>query len=131
LHLTPSYLPASFLDRGSSVLTFVGLGLFDEDDISVKGLKAIENADVIYAEFYTSRLIGTTIKKLEGVYKREIHLLDREDVEQAPEKNILRDSKHKNVAFLAAGDAMISTTHVALRIRAHDQGISTQIIHGA
>jgi diphthine synthase len=131
LHLTPSYLPTSFLDRGSSVLTFVGLGLFDEDDISVKGLKAIENADAIYAEFYTSKLIGTTIEKLEGVYKREIHLLDREDVEQAPEKNILRDSKHKNVAFLAAGDAMISTTHVALRIRAHNQGISTQIIHGA
>jgi len=50
------------------VLTFVGLGLFDEDDISVKGLKAIENADAIYAEFNTSKLIGTTIEKLEGVY---------------------------------------------------------------
>ncbi|MCJ7640032.1 MAG: SAM-dependent methyltransferase, partial [Euryarchaeota archaeon] len=72
------------------MLIFVGLGLFDEDDISVKGLKAIENADVIYAEFYTSKLIGTTIEKLEAVYKRKIHLLDREDVEQAPDKNILR-----------------------------------------
>jgi diphthine synthase len=131
LHLTPSYLADSFSDRGSSVLTFVGLGLFDEDDISVKGLKAIENADVVYAEFYTSKLIGTTIKKLEGLYKREIHLLGRDDVEQAPDRNILRDSKHKNVAFLTAGDAMISTTHVALRIQAHNQGISTQIIHGA
>jgi len=131
LHLTPSYLADSFLDRGSSVLTFVGLGLFDEDDVSVKGLKAIENADAIYAEFYTSKLIGTTIEKLEDFYKREIHLLGRDDVEQAPDKNILRDSKHKNVAFLTAGDAMISTTHVALRIRAHNEGITTRIIHGA
>ena len=113
------------------MLTFVGLGLFDEDDISLKGLKAIENAEAIYAEFYTSKLIGTTIEKLEEFYKREIHLLSRDDVEQAPDKNILRDSKHKNVAFLTAGDAMISTTHVALRIRAHNEGITTRIIHGA
>jgi diphthine synthase len=113
------------------VLTFVGLGLFDEDDISVKGLKAIENADVIYAEFYTSKLTGTTIERLQEFYKRDIHVLDRADAEQSPEKNILRDSKHKDVVFLTAGDAMISTTHVALRIRAHNQGISTQIIHGA
>lgn len=113
------------------MLTFVGLGLFDEDDISLKGLKAIENAEAIYAEFYTSKLIGTTIEKLEELYKREIHLLSRDDVEQAPDKNILRDSKQKNVAFLTAGDAMISTTHVALRIRAHNEGITTRIIHGA
>jgi len=53
------------------VLTFVGLGLYDEEDVTVKGLQAIENADVVYAEFYSSKLIGTTIEKLEGFYKRE------------------------------------------------------------
>ena len=97
----------------------------------MKGLQAIENADVVYAEFYSSKLIGTTIEKLEGFYKREIRLLDRNDVEQVPGETILRDAERKNVAFLTAGDAMISTTHVDLRIRAHDRGISTQIIHGA
>jgi diphthine synthase len=113
------------------VLTFVGLGLYDEEDVTVKGLQAIENADVVYAEFYSSKLIGTTIEKLEGFYKREIRLLDRNDVEQVPGETILRDAERKNVAFLTAGDAMISTTHVDLRIRAHERGISTQIIHGA
>jgi diphthamide biosynthesis methyltransferase len=54
------------------VLTFVGLGLYDEEDVTVKGLHAIENADVVYAEFYSSKLIGTTIEKLEEFYKREI-----------------------------------------------------------
>ncbi|MGP8011880.1 MAG: diphthine synthase [Halobacteriota archaeon] len=112
------------------MLTFVGLGLYDEEDVTVKGLKAIENADVIYAEFYTSKLLGTTIEKLEEFYKREIRLLDRNDVEQAPDETVLRDAECKNVAFLTAGDAMISTTHVDLRIRAHDRGIDTQIIHG-
>jgi diphthine synthase len=113
------------------VLTFVGLGLYDEEDVTVKGLKAIENADVVYAEFYSSKLIGTTIEKLEEFYKREIRVLDRNDVEQVPDETILREAESKNVAFLTAGDAMISTTHVDLRIRAHDRGISTQIIHGA
>jgi diphthine synthase len=131
LHWTLSYFYDNFLNRGGSVLTFVGLGLFDEDDVSVKGLKAIENADLVYAEFYTSKLIGATLERLQECYKRDIHLLNRDEVEQAPEKNILQDSKHKNVVFLTGGDAMISTTHVALRIQAHNQGISTRIIHGA
>ena len=113
------------------MLTFVGLGLWDEQDVTVKGFNAIESADVIYAEFYSSKLFGTTIEKLEEFYKREICVLDRIDVEQAPDETILRDAESKNVAFLTAGDAMISTTHVDLRIRAHDRGISTQIIHGA
>jgi len=80
------------------LLTFVGLGLYDEEDVTVKGLKAIENADVIYAEFYTSKLLGTTIEKLEEFYKREIRLLDRNDVEQAPDETVLRDAECKNVA---------------------------------
>jgi diphthine synthase len=113
------------------VLTFVGLGLFDEEDVSVRGLKTIENADVIYAEFYTSKLVGTTIERLEKFYKRKIHIVTRAEVEQAPDKTILRDARHKNVVLLTAGDAMISTTHVALRIEAADQGIITHIVHGA
>lgn len=125
-------LCAGFLSQlGDSVLTFVGLGLFDEEDVSVRGLKTIENADVIYAEFYTSKLVGTTIERLEKFYKRKIHVLSREEVEQAADNIVLRDARHKNVVFLTAGDAMISTTHVALRIEAADQGISTHIVHGS
>ncbi|MDD1721418.1 MAG: diphthine synthase [Euryarchaeota archaeon] len=113
------------------MLTFIGLGLFDEGDVSVKGLKLIKNADVVYAEFYTSRLVGSTLKRLQEFYQREIHLLSREEIEQAPEKSLLRDARDRDVVFLTAGDAMISTTHVDLRIRAHDQGIQTRLIHGA
>jgi hypothetical protein len=32
--------------------------------------------------------------------------------------------------FLTAGDTMISTTHVDLRLRAEDRGIETRLIHG-
>ncbi len=113
------------------MLTFIGLGLFDEADVSVKGLKLIKRADIVYAEFYTSMLAGSTLQRLQDLYRREIHLLSREEIEQAPEQNLLRDARERDVVFLTAGDAMISTTHVDLRIRAHDQGIETHLIHGA
>jgi diphthine synthase len=39
------------------MLTFIGLGLFDENDISLKGFEAIKESDLVYAEFYTSCLM--------------------------------------------------------------------------
>lgn len=111
------------------MLTFIGIGLFDENDISVKGLEAIRQAEDVYAEFYTSVLTGTTIEKLESFYGCRINLLSREDVEQQPEW--LQRAKTRNVVFLTGGDAMVSTTHVDLRMRAHDLGIETRIIHGS
>lgn len=111
------------------MLTFIGIGLFDEKDISVKGLDAIRQADDVYAEFYTSVLTGTTVTKLESFYGCKINILTREDVEQQPEW--LQRAKTKNVVFLTGGDAMVSTTHVDLRMRAHDLGIETRIIHGS
>ncbi len=35
-------------------LVFVGLGLYDENDISLRGLEEIREADAVFAEFYTS-----------------------------------------------------------------------------
>lgn len=37
-------------------LTIVGLGLNDERDISIRGLEAIGEADVVYLENYTATL---------------------------------------------------------------------------
>ncbi len=113
------------------MLTFIGLGLWDESDVSVKGLEAIRNADVVYAEFYTSRLMGTTLEKMESFYGKPVIVLAREDVEQHPKDNVLKDAQGKNVVFLTGGDAMVATTHVDLRLRAEKMGIRTRIIHGS
>lgn len=113
------------------MLTFVGLGLFDETDVSLKGLEAIRDADVVYAEFYTSRLMGSTIEKMEALYVKPVKVLVREDVEQYPKDNVLKDAVDKNVVFLTGGDAMVATTHVDLRLRAKQMGIRTRLIHGA
>lgn len=113
------------------MLTFIGLGLWDEKDVSLKGLEAIKKADVAYAEFYTSRLMGTTLEKLEALYGKPIKVLDREDVEQHPGDSILKDAVDKDVVLLTGGDAMVATTHVDLRLRAQKMGIKTAVIHGA
>jgi diphthine synthase len=113
------------------MLTFIGLGLYDEKDVSVKGLDAIRDADVIYAEFYTSRLMGSSLEKMEQAYGKKVIVLSREDVEQHPKENVLKDAQDKKVVFLTGGDAMVATTHVDLRLRAKKMGVETCTIHGA
>ena len=111
------------------MLTFVGLGLYDEEDITLKGLEAIRNADVIYAEFYTSPLGGKTIEAMERMYRKRIFVLERSDIEETAEEGILKLAKYQKVVLLSGGDAMIATTHLDLRLRAIDMGIETRIVH--
>ena len=113
------------------MLTFVGLGLYDPKDITLKGLEAVRDADVVYAEFYTSPAGVRTIEKLEDAYGRKISLLGREELEEDAEGGILELAKSKKVVLLSGGDAMIATTHVDLRLRAIERGIETRIVHAA
>jgi diphthine synthase len=112
------------------VLTFIGLGLYDKDDVSEKGLSCIQNADHVFLEIYTSRLMGSSYEELEKLYGKPVHLLDRNDVEQHPD-DLLSKAESSDVVFLCAGDPMVSTTHADLRMRAAARGIPTVIIHGA
>lgn len=112
------------------MLTFVGLGLYDLRDISVKGLECIRNADVVYLESYTSRLLGCTLIQMQEWYEQEIHVLSRHDVEVHPDPLLAR-AMEEEVVLLVGGDPMVSTTHIDLRIRAHQKGIRTHMIHGS
>ena len=112
------------------MLTFVGLGLFDKTDISEKGLACIRQADHVFLESYTSCLMGSTVEELEEYYRKPVHRLFREDVEQHPD-HLLELAGKEQVVFLCAGDPMVSTTHADLRIRAAERGIRTSIIHAA
>jgi diphthine synthase len=111
------------------MLFFVGLGLYDEKDISLKGLEAVRAADAVYAEFYTSRLMGTSLEKLQSLYGKRVHLLSRPEVEVNPAW--LEEARNKDVAFLVGGDPMVSTTHLDLRLRALEMGIQTKVIHSS
>jgi diphthine synthase len=111
------------------MLTFIGLGLWDERSITVEGREALADADRVFAEFYTSRLMGTTVDDLEAHHGVDVEVRDRAGVEQDPEP-ILAAAETGDVAFLTAGDTMISTTHVDLRMRAAERGVDTRVVHG-
>jgi len=110
-------------------LTFIGLGLYDEKDISLKGLEEIKKCDKVYAEFYTAKLTGTDIKKIEKKIRKKIEILSREETEKGDK--ILESATKENVVFLTCGDPMTATTHIDLRLRAKNKGIETRIIHGS
>ena len=112
------------------MLSFVGLGLYDGEDISLKGLRKIKQADHVFLEGYTSSLMGIRICELEDQYGKTVTVLGREDVEQRPDA-ILEYAKGGSVVFLTGGDPMVSTTHAVLRIRAAQAGVKTEIIHSS
>ena len=111
------------------MLSFIGLGLYDERSITLRGQEALQSADAAFAEWYTSRLAGTSVDRLEVLHDIGIEVRDRAGVEQHPEP-ILDAAEEGHAAFLTAGDTMISTTHVDLRLRAHERGIETRVVHG-
>ncbi len=111
------------------MIYFIGLGLYHETDISLKGLIALKKVDYIYAEFYTAKLFGGSISNLEELVGKEIHVLTREEVE---EENIpLANAEMNDVAFLIAGDPLIATTHSEMLIQARKSGIKTSVIHAS
>ncbi|MFD1512436.1 diphthine synthase [Halomarina rubra] len=111
------------------MLSFVGLGLWDERSVTVEGRETLRGADRVFAEFYTSRLMGSSLDELEAFHDCAIEVRDRAGVEQDPDP-ILDAAADADVVFLTAGDTMISTTHVDLRMRAEERGIDTRVVHG-
>jgi len=111
-------------------LYFIGIGLYDEKDVSLRGLGTIKKCDVVYLEDYTS-MLSCGIKKLEKLYGKKIILSSREMVENKAEDSILKEALEKNVAFLVIGDPMSATTHIDLRLRAEKAGIKCFVIHNA
>ena len=111
------------------MLTFVGLGLYDERSVTLAGRDAIAVADRVFAECYTSRLAGATVADLEAFHGVDIEVRGRDGVEGDPGP-ILDAAEAGEAAFLTGGDPMVSTTHVDLRLRAHDRGIDTRLVHG-
>src|SRR3989338_10945049 len=98
-------------------LNFIGIGINDEKDISVKGLELVKKSDFVYLENYTSKL-NCNLKYLEELYGKKITVADRKLVETDAEKTILDHAKTKEVAFLVVGDVFSATTHMDLYLRA-------------
>ncbi|GAC98010.1 hypothetical protein PHSY_005598 [Pseudozyma hubeiensis SY62] len=115
------------------VLYVIGLGLADEDDITLKGFKAVKSSERIYLESYTSILMVPGFKeRLEALYEKPVILAHRETVELEAE-SILEGAATSNVSFLVVGDPLSATTHTDLILRAKQSSppIPVKIIHNA
>jgi len=111
-------------------LLFVGLGLHDERDVSLRGLEEIREADAVFAELYTSLMPGLSIQKLEELVGKRVSVVSRRALEEEGGQLILREAEVGKAALLVPGDPLIATTHLDLRIRAERRGIKTRIVHG-
>ncbi len=107
------------------MLSLIGLGL-RTDDITQRGLQALKQADIAYAELYTNA-IEYDLDALEDRTGTPITELDRNAVEDKDQ--VVADAQEQDVAFLVSGDPLTATTHQDILFRARQHGIETAIIH--
>lgn len=112
-------------------LTFIGLGLNDETDVSLKGLEKAKTADAIFAELYTSFMPELNLRRLETLIGKPVQIVSRRDLEDDEGIKILKAAEIGRAVLLVPGDPLIATTHIDLRIRAHKKGVRTSVVHGA
>ena len=112
-------------------LVFIGLGLFDEMDMSLRGLEEARQASFVYAELYTSLMASLSLEHLKKIAGKDVTVVSRKVLEEENGEPILEKAERSKVAFLVPGDPLIATTHIDLRIRAEKRGIKTRVVHGA
>ena len=110
-------------------LYMIGIGLWDEKDITVKGVEAIKKCSKVFLENYTSKP-GVSIDKLEKFHGKKIILADRTMVEKH-NYEILEPAKQECVSFLVIGDVFSATTHTDLYLTAIKEGINVIVINNA
>lgn len=107
------------------MLHVIGLGL-DDGEITVKGMKALENCDEAVCEFYTNTET-VDLEELEERASTPIRKISREEVEQ--EMLPVELAGEKNVAFLVSGDPLTATTHYQVKKEAESRGTEVQVHH--
>ncbi len=111
------------------MLYIIGLGLYDEDDISVKGMKTLKVCDRIFAEFYTAKLKDQSLSRIREETDKDIQIIGRREIEE--EMTPLKYAQGEDVALLVPGDPLAATTHSTLLLEARRKNIKTRIIHSS
>ncbi len=111
------------------MLWIAGLGISGIESISIETQKLLKNVDIVYLEQFTSPVTKLESNKIRKLVKGEFKIAKRWLVEDG--KEILKNSKKKNVVLLTYGDPYIATTHIELRTRAIQEKIKTKTIHAA
>lgn len=111
------------------MLSLIGIGLSDADDITLKGLNYVRSADTVYLEGYTSR-INASKEELEDLYEQDIVVASREQLEQRHDE-LLDEAAESHVVVLIIGDVFSATTHSMVFVEAKNRGIPVNVVHNA
>ena len=111
-------------------LYLIGIGLYDEKDITLRGLEIIKKCDKVYLEHYTS-ILGIKKEKLEIFYGRKVEFASRDFVEKLADKLLINEAKEKDIALLIVGDVFGATTHTDLMLRAKNAGVKLEVVFNA
>ncbi|MCP9261388.1 DPH5 [Dirofilaria immitis] len=110
---------------------YIGLGLGDVDDITVKGMAIVQKCSRVYLETYTSIMsFGLDKEKLKKFFGREIEEADRTTIE-LDSNSMLNEACDLDVCLLVVGDPLGATTHADLVLTARKAGVNVEIIHNA
>lgn len=109
------------------MLYLIGLGIWDETDLTLRAIEALKTCDKIYCELYTGSWKGD-LKAVEKAAGKKIHVLGREIVES---DMIPAEARKKRIALLVPGDPLVATTHFQLIEDARKRKVRTSVIHSS
>lgn len=109
------------------MLSLIGLGLYDEKDLTLRGIEEAKKSDKVYIELYTGKWHGS-IEGLSSTIGKEIVQLKRNDLEENSKK-ILEEAVTRRVVIFVQGDPLVATTHSSLLVEAKKQKIEIKVIH--
>ncbi len=111
------------------MLYLIGLGLYDEGDVTQKGVLAAKGCDKVYAELYTSPWKGS-LEALGKNIGKKIAILQRADLEERSKK-LIEEASKEDIAVFVPGDPLVATTHSSLVTEAREKGVGVKIIHSS
>ncbi|MEM5812295.1 MAG: diphthine synthase [Candidatus Aenigmatarchaeota archaeon] len=111
------------------MLYLIGLGIWDETDISLKGIEYCKKSKEVFAELYTAKW-GGSLKNLEKIIGKKIRVLERRDLEEKS-FSLVDKAKNRDIAVLVPGDPLSATTHLSVVCEAKELGIPVKIIHSS
>jgi len=111
------------------MLYLIGLGIWNEKDISLRGIEICRQADSVYCELYTAYW-GGSLRKLEKLIGKGIKVLERKGVEEGSDK-LLEEAQSKDLVLLVPGDPLVATTHVHLILEAKRKRIPIEVVHSS
>ncbi len=107
----------------------IGLGLYDERDLTLRALDILKHCDVIYFEEYTSRF-SSSLERLQIIIGKTIRPLSRVYLERHL-STLVQEGKTTDIALLVIGTPLSATTHFEFLVEAEKQHISWHVVDNA